>query len=283
MRKHKVSERFACRVVEQHRSSQRYDPVPPDFEVRLVKAMKVVADRHPRWGYRRVHAVLVSDGWDVNVKRIERLWRIHQLRVPPRRSKASGQRALGNDTNALWSRPAGHPGHIWTYDFMSLRTSRGVKLRVLNVLDEFTRVCVGFHVGYSIGAESVKHELARLFEEHGAPAMIRSDNGREFIATGLLEWLREVGVEPVHVAKASPQQNGFIERFNGSMRDELLNRETLHSLTEAKVLIGQWVRHYNEERPHSGIGMRPPSAFAAYCATHPPTTDPAGDERGQSR
>ena len=283
VRKHKVSERFACRVVEQHRSSQRYDPVPADFEVRLVKAMKMVADRHPRWGYRRVHAVLVSDGWDVNVKRVERLWRVHQLKVPARRLKASGQKALGNDMNALWSRPAGRPGHIWTYDFMSARTSKGTKLRVLNVLDEFTRVCVGFHVGYSIGAESVKHELARLFEEHGAPAMIRSDNGREFIATGLLEWLREVGVEPVHVAKASPQQNGFIERFNGSMRDELLNRESFHSLTEAKVVIGQWIRHYNEERPHSGVGMRPPAVFAAYCAAHPPTTDEAGTERGRSR
>lgn len=283
VRKHKVSERFACRVVEQHRSSQRYEAVPPDFEQRLVKAMIQVADQHPRWGYRRVHAVLVLDGWEVNIKRVERLWRIHQLKVPPRRQKASGQRALGNDANALWSLPAVRPGHIWTYDFMSVRTSKGTKLRILNVLDEYTRVCVGFHAGYSIGAESVKHELARLFEEHGAPGMIRSDNGREFIATGLLEWLREVGVTPVHVAKASPQQNGYIERFNGSMRDELLNRESFHSLTEAKVVIGAWVKHYNEFRPHSGIGMRTPAAFAAYCATQPPTTDQAASERGKCR
>lgn len=270
MRKHEVSERFACRVVEQHRSSQRYAPVPPDFEVRLVAAMRKVADQHPRWGYCRVHALLKSQGWDVNVKRVERLWRQHQLKVPPRRQKASGQRALGDDAHALWSLPATGPGSIWSYDFMSARTSKGTKLRILNVIDEYTRVCVGFHAGYSIGAESVKTVLAQLFDEHGAPAMIRSDNGREFIATGLLAWLREQGVTPIHVAKASPQQNGFIERFNGSMRDELLNRESFHTLTEAKVVIGAWVRHYNEVRPHSGIGMRPPAAYAAYCASQSP-------------
>lgn len=283
VRRHKVSERFACKVVEQHRSSQRYDPVPPDFEQRLVKAMQKVADEHPRWGYRRVHAVLKSQGWEVNLKRVERLWRLHQLKVPPRRSKASGQKALGNDAHALWSLPALEPGHIWSYDFMSARTSKGTKLRILNVIDEYTRVCVGFHVGYSIGADSVKTQLARLFAEHGAPAMIRSDNGREFIATGLLHWLREdMKVAPIHVAKASPQQNGFIERFNGSMRDELLNRESFHSLTEAKVVIGAWVRHYNEIRPHSGIGMRPPAVYAAYCAAQA-TTESAADERGECR
>ena len=284
VRRHKVSERFACKVVGQHRSSQRYDPVPPEFEVRLVKAMVQVADEHPRWGYRRVHAVLVREGWEVNIKRVERLWRLHQLKVPPRKQKASGQKALGNDAHALWSLPAGGPGHIWSYDFMAARTSKGTTLRILNVIDEYARLCVGFHVGYSIGAETVKIQLARLFAEHGAPTIIRSDNGREFIATGLLAWLREdMKVAPIHVAKASPQQNGFIERFNGSMRDELLNRESFHTLTEAKVVIGAWVRHYNEVRPHSGIGMRTPAAYAAYCAANPATTEIAAIERGESR
>jgi transposase InsO family protein len=267
--------------VEQHRSSQRYEPVPPDFEVRLVAAMRKVADQHPRWGYRRVHAVLRNQGWEVNLKRVERLWRQHQLKVPPRRQKASGQKALGSDAYALWSLPSGGPGDIWSYDFMSLRTAKGTKLRVLNVIDEYTRVCVGFHVGYSIGAESVRTQLARLFAEHGVPRMIRSDNGREFIATGLLEWLRGQGVNPIQVAKASPQQNGFIERFNGSMRDELLNREYFHSPTEAKVVIGAWVRHYNEFRPHSGIGMRTPAAYAAYCAAQAATSEGVATERGE--
>lgn len=283
MRRRKVSERLACKVVGQHRSSQRYVAVPSDFEVRLVAAMMKVADAHPRWGYRRVHAVLVSQGWEVNIKRVERLWRLHQLKVPPRRQKASGQRAVGNDAHALWTLPSAGPGNIWSYDFMSARTSKGTKLRILNVLDEYTRVCVGFHVGYSIGAESVRTQLARLIAEHGAPAMIRSDNGREFIAAGLLQWLGQHGIAPIHVAKASPQQNGFIERFNGSMRDELLNRESFHSLTEAKVVIGAWVRHYNEFRPHSGIEMRTPAAFAAYCEEQAATPNLVAVERGQSR
>jgi transposase InsO family protein len=266
MRRFKVSERRACRVVGQHRSSQRYAPVPADFEVRLVAAMGKVADAHPRWGYRRVHAVLVADGWEVNVKRVERLWRREGLRVPPPRSKASGQKALGHDEHALWMLPAIRPGHVWSYDFMSLRTARGTRLRVLNVVDEFTRVCVGSAVHYSIGASEVRRTMEVIFAVHGRPAIIRSDNGREFIATGLLEWLREQGVNPIQVAKASPQQNGFVERFNGSMRDELLNRETFHSLTEARVLIANWVEHYNTERPHSGLNMRTPAAYAAYCA-----------------
>jgi transposase InsO family protein len=240
--------------------------VPADFEVRLVAAMVKVADGHPRWGYRRVHAVLVADGWEVNVKRVERLWRREGLRVPPPRSKASGQKALGHDAHALWMLPATRPGHVWSYDFMSLRTNRGTSLRVLNVVDEFTRVCVGSVVHYSIGAAEVRRTMEGIFEVHGRPGFIRSDNGREFIATGLLEWLREQGVEPIQVAKASPQQNGFVERFNGSMRDELLNREVFHSLAEARVLIGNWVVHYNTERPHSGLSMRTPAAFAAYCA-----------------
>lgn len=128
--------------------------------------------------------VVESQGWEVNVKRVERLWRAHQLKVPPRRQKASGQRALGDDAHALWSLPPTGPGSIWSYDFMSVRTSKGTKLRILNVIAEYTGVCVGFHVGYSIGSETVKTQMARLFAEHGAPAMIRSDNGREFIATG---------------------------------------------------------------------------------------------------
>ena len=266
VRRFKVSERRACRVVGQHRSSQRYLAVPGDFEVQLLEAMRKVADQRPRWGYRRVHAALVADGWAVNVKRVERLWRREGLRVPPPRSKASGQKALGHDEHALWMLPATRPGHVWSYDFMSMRTNRGTGLRILNVVDEFTRVCVGFAVNYSMGAAEVRKAMEAIFETHGKPEIIRSDNGREFIATGLLEWLREQGVRPVQVAKASPQQNGYVERFNGSMRDELINREVFHSLTEARVMIGNWVEHYNTERPHSGLNMRTPAAYAAYCS-----------------
>nr|WP_246280188.1 IS3 family transposase [Nocardioides daedukensis] len=281
VRKFKVSERRACKVTGQHRSSNRYVPVPSDFEQRLVAAMNKIADRYPRFGYRRVHALLVADGWEVNVKRVERLWRREGLRVPPPRSKASGQKALGTDAHSLWMLPATSQGHVWSYDFMSLRTAKGAGLRVLNVIDEFTRICVGAHVGYSIGATEVRHVLERIFEDHGRPQMIRSDNGREFIAASLLNWLKDdQGVAPVQVAKASPQQNGFIERFNGSMRDELLNREVFHSLAEARVVIGQWVEHYNHERPHSGLQMRTPIGYAAYIATQP-SLSTAPCERGE--
>lgn len=279
-RKFKVSERRACRLVGQHRSTNRYQPVASDFEQQLVAAMLKVADSHPRYGYRRVHAVLVSDGWSVNVKRVERLWRVHGLGVPPPRSKKSGQRAIGGDVHALWTLPAVRPGHIWSYDFMSLKTHRGTSLRILNVVDEFTRVCIGSFVAYSIGATEVRHLLTNLFTDHGKPAMIRSDNGREFIATWLLRWLREQGVEPIHVAKGSPQQNGYVERFNGSMRDELLNREQFHSLAQARVVVADWVRHYNTERPHQGLGNRTPAAYAAYCSQHKNDENHVADERG---
>lgn len=280
VKKFKVSERRACKVVGQHRSSQRYQPVPTDFEQRLVSAMRKIADRHPRFGYRRVHALLVADGWNVNVKRVERLWRREGFRVPPPRSKASGQKAIGADMYALWNLPSTGQGHVWSYDFMSLRTANGTGLRILNVVDEFTRVCVGSHVNYSIGAADVRRCLEQVFDRYGRPQMIRSDNGREFIATSLLEWLREQGVAPIQVQKASPQQNGYIERFNGSMRDELLNREVFHSLTEARVVIGNWVWHYNHERPHSGLEMRTPAAYAAYVAEQPPTLSTAPSESG---
>jgi transposase InsO family protein len=262
-RRFKVSQRRACVVVGQVRSTQRYAAVPPDFEVRLVAAMGKHAQAHPRYGYRRVHALLVADGWAVNRKRVERLWGLHGMRVPPRRVKASGAKAFGDAANSAWELPALRPGHVWSYDFVAIRTATGEPLRVLNVVDEFTRECVGFHVAASIGARDVVKALARLFEVHGRPAMIRSDNGREFIAATVLDYLTEQGVAAVFIAKASPQQNCYVERFNGSMRDELLHGEELHTLTEARVVIGAWIADYNTVRPHRGLGMMTPAAYAA--------------------
>lgn len=277
----KVSQRRACAVVGQHRSSQRYVPVPTDYEQRLVEAMSKLADRYPRFGYRRVHAMLVAEGWQVNVKRVERLWRREGLRVPAPRSKASGQKAVGADTHSLWALPATGPGHIWSYDFMSLRTANGAGLRLLNVIDEFTRFCVGFYLGYSIGSTDVRRALEGIFARHGRPELLRSDNGREFIASGLQGWLTDQGVTPIQVEKGSPQQNGYIERFNGSMRDEVLNREVFRSMTEARVVIGTWVDFYNYQRPHSGLGMRTPAAYAAYIASLPVSRPGSPNERGE--
>lgn len=263
VRRHKVSERRACRVVGQHRSTHRYRRVEPEYELKLVAAMNELAAAHPRWGYRRVWALLRSEGWRVNRKRIERLWRLEGHRVPPRRSQASGKRAEGTAENAVWNRPAAGPNHIWSYDFMSGRTRDGSSLRILNVVDEYTRVALGCRVARSIGASDVRLELERLFAEHGRPQVLRSDNGREFIAASLGAWLAEQGVKTAFIEKGSPQQNPFVERFNGTMRDELLNGEEFDSLLEARVLINAWRDEYNTLRPHRGLGMMTPTQFAA--------------------
>lgn len=260
-RRHGVSERRACRLVGQGRSTQRYAVVPSDFEDRLVKAMHVHAQAHPRWGYRKIHKLLVDDGWAVNVKRIERLWRAEGLRVPPRRANRPYGQGNGASDNSAWARPALRPGHIWSYDFVTLRTVDGRALRLLNVVDEYTRLAVGFELARAIGARRVRAVLERLFAEHSAPGLIRSDNGKEFTSTELISWLDQQGVTAVQVAKASPQQNCYVERFNGIMRDELLDGELFHSVLEAKVVIGRFVDEYNRQRPHRGLGMMTPAAF----------------------
>lgn len=205
-RRHKVSERRACRLVGQHRSTQRYERLPAEYELRLVARMNELAAAHPRWGYRRVWSLLRSEGWRVNRKRIERLWRLEGHRVPPRRSSNPSSRAQGTAEQAIWNLPAIRPNHVWSYDFMSGRTRDGGSLRILNVVDEYTRVALGSRVARSIGARDVIAELERLFEQHGKPQLLRSDNGREFVAASLGEWLAEHGVQTAFIEKGSPQQ-----------------------------------------------------------------------------
>jgi putative transposase len=269
VRRHKVSDRRACRVIDQHRSTQRYAPVPAEYELRLVARMNELAAAHPRWGYRRVWSVLRSESWVVNRKRIERLWRLEGHRVPPRRSQASGKKAEGTAEQAIWNRPATGRNDVWSYDFMSSRTREGAAIRILNVVDEYTRVAVGSHVARSIGARDVIAQLERLFDEHGKPKVLRSDNGREFIAETLGEWLAEQGVKTAFIEKGSPQQNAFVERFNGTMRDEVLNGEEFDSVLEAQVVISTWLVEYNTVRPHRGLKMLTPAAFAASCVEGP--------------
>jgi putative transposase len=258
----KVSERRACRLLEQHRSTQRYAKVQPDYELRLVARMNELAAAHPRYGYRRIWSLLRSEGWRVNRKRIARLWRLEGHRVPPRRSQASGKRAQGTAEQAIWNLPAQGPNHVWSYDFMGARTRDGGPIRILNVVDEYTRVALGCRVARSIGARNVIAELEQLFERHGVPKVLRSDNGREFIAASLGDWLAERGVKTAFIEKGSPQQNAFVERFNGTMRDEVLNGEEF-DLLEARVVIANWLVEYNTLRPHRGLGMMTPAAFAA--------------------
>jgi transposase InsO family protein len=264
-RRHQVSERRACRVVNLHRSTKRYRAVPPEFELRLVRRMNALAERHPRYGYRMIWRLLRTEGWAVNRKRIERLWRLEGHRVPPRRSKASGARARGGASSAVWSAPATAPGEVWSYDFMSVRTRTGAPIRILNVVDEFTRVCVGSRVAPSIGARQVRRYLQEMFAEHGKPKAIRSDNGREFIAASLTSWLASQGVTCWFIEKGRPQQNAFVERFNGTMRNETLAGEEFHNVLEARVVLAEWVGEYNARRPHRGLGMMTPLQFAAAC------------------
>ena len=261
-RRHKVSERRACKVVGQHRSTQRYAPVPSDFESQLVKAMNAFSVAYPRYGYRRVHSLLVEDGWAVNRKRVERLWRLEGNRVPPARKKRWGNDASGISANSAWNLPSVAPNHVWSYDFVAARTRDGGPLRILNVVDEFTRECVGAHVARNVGARDVQRFLDKLFAARGVPKIVRSDNGREFSADLLVGWLGQRGVTAAFVAKGSPQENCYVERFNGSMRDELLNGEEFHSVTEARVVIAGWVEIYNTIRPHRGLHMKTPAAFA---------------------
>lgn len=263
VKRRRVSERRACKVVGQHRSTQRYQRLAPEYELKLVAAMNELAAQHPRWGYRRVWSVLRAEGWRVNRKRIERLWRLEGHRVPARRRARPDRRARGSAQQAVWNLPATKPNDVWSYDFTGSRTREGGALRILNVVDEYTRLCVGCRVDRSIGAREVQAELAELFVRHGKPRILRSDNGREFIAAELGDWLEQQGVTRAFIEKGSPQQNAFVERFNGTMRDELLNGEEFESVLEARVVVSAWVDHYNTERPHRGLGMMTPAAYAS--------------------
>jgi putative transposase len=263
VRRHKVSERRACLVVGQHRSTQRYEPVPSDFEDRLVKAMWRLAEDHPRWGYRQIWGLLVEEGWAVNRKRVERLWRREGMRVAPLKSKTSGKRAGGSAENSIWNFPALFIDHVWTIDFVTDYTVHGTQFRSFNVLDEFTRYFVGAHVARSIGARSVRAFFEVVFEREGRPKFLRADNGREFIGKELADWLTGQGVTILFVEKASPQQNGFVESFHARMRDECLNAEEFDSVLEARVVIGQWRDLYNDTRRHRGLGLKTPAAFRA--------------------
>jgi transposase InsO family protein len=261
VRRHKVSERRACRLLELHRSTKRYRPITPVDEARVVRRMNELAEAHPRWGYRAVCQLMRKEGFAINEKRVERLWRKEGHRLPPPRMKASGLRAIGVGENSSTARPARRPHDVWTYDFMSAQVRRGGKIRILNVMDEFTRLSLGSHVARSISANAVVRHLERLFDEFGPPVAIRSDNGREFISATVKEFLAEHGVRPLFIEKASPQQVPLIERFNGTMRRDLLNVEEMENIPEAQVLVNVFNEEYNKVRPHRSLNKMTPQEF----------------------
>ena len=254
-----VSERRACKVLGQPRTTQREEPRPSSFEKRLVARIIELACQFGRYGYRRVTALLRREGWPVNHKRVERIWRREGLKVP-RKQPRRGRLWL-NDGSCIRLRPK-HKDHVWSYDFVFDRTHDGRPLKILAIIDEYTRECLALEVARKMTSESVLETLGRLFVERGVPAHLRADNGPEFTAEAVREWLARLDVKPLFIEPASPWENGYCESFNGKLRDELLNREILYTLKEARVLLELWRREYNHVRPHSSLGYRPPAPVA---------------------
>ena len=269
----RLSERRACNVLEQPRMTQRYEPKQPDRDKALVAAMKRLAGKHPRYGYRFITAKLRQDGWQVNHKRVQRLWRKEGLQVPYRRKI---KKCRGSSRNACFVKKAEFVNHVWTYDFIEDATEDGRKLKFLTVLDEWTRESPAIEVGRSITSKGVIAVLEYLFMVRGVPGFIRSDNGPEFMADAIKRWLADNKVGTLYIEPGSPWENGYIESFHGRLRDELLNRELFYGVKEAKVLAEDWRLDYNHHRPHSSLDYMTPAAFAAAClASAPASAGPA--------
>ena len=216
--------------------------------------MVELATQYGRYGYRRVTAILHGEGWKVNPKRVERLWRQEGLKVPSRQPKR--RRLWLNDGSCVRLRAA-RKNHVWSYDFVHERTHDGRAFRLLTILDEYTRECLAIDVKRQMNHQDVLDRLAELFVDRGVPEFIRSDNGSEFTAQAVRDWLQAVGVRTLYIEPGSPWENGYIESFNGKLRDELLNMEIFDTLGEAKVLVERWRRDYNQIRPHSALPYRP--------------------------
>jgi transposase InsO family protein len=252
----KVTTRRACWIVGTSRSWLTYETQAPNDE-ELLAAIREIRRRKRRWGYKRVHRQLRRNGHLVNRKRIERIWRQHGLAVPARKRRRKIRTGDSVPVSAQYR------NHVWTYDIVYDATASGRTFKVLTVVDEFTRVALAVHGARSITAGAVKRVLASLFEEHGSPAVIRSDNGGEFVASEVVDWLAEIGTATFHIAPGKPWQNGLGESFNGRLRDECLNEEDFWSMAHARVLLERFRTEYNTEHLHSSLGYITPAEFAA--------------------
>ncbi|NDV50655.1 IS3 family transposase [Salipiger sp. PrR003] len=251
-----ISERRACRVLGQHRSAQRKPPQGREDEARLTADVIELAREYGRYGYRRVAVLLRRAGWQVNRKRVARIWRREGLKVPHKQKKRG--RLWLNDGSCVRLKPE-HPNHVWSYDFVHDRTSDGRAYRTLNILDEYTRAALMIRVDRRLNSTDVLDALTDLFIQRGPPRFIRSDNGPEFIAQKVRDWIELVGAKTAYIEPGSPWENGYCESFNARFRDELLNGEVFYSLREAQILIERWRKHYNMDRPHSALGYRGPA------------------------
>ena len=251
----------------QPRSSQRHEPLVQDDGQALTNDIVGLTTRFGRYGYRRVTALLRGAGWDVNHKWVERIWRREGLKVPARQPRRG--RLWLNDGSCVRLRPQGK-NHVWAYDFVQTRTRDGRAVRLLTIIDEYTRECLAIRAGRSLRFPDVIETLAELMVARGVPAHLRSDNGPEFTGRAVREWLANVGAKTLYIEPGSPWENGYVESFNGKLRDELLDREVFYTLLEVQVLTEQYRRTYNRFRPHSSLGYRPPA---------PEVTLPAAGDR----
>ncbi|WP_408635220.1 IS3 family transposase [Paracoccus binzhouensis] len=275
----RVSERRICRVLGQHRSTQRRIPRGRDDEQQLTEDIVALARQYGRYGYRKIAELLRSQmGWVVNDKRVERIWRQEGLKVPAKQPK-KGRLWLA-DGSCIRLR-AERPNHVWSYDFVEDRTHDGRKYRMLNVIDEFTHEALAIRIDRKLNSTDVIDVLSDLFILRGVPEHVRSDNGPEFIATAVQDWITAVGAKTAYIAPGSPWENGYIESFNARLRDELLDGEIFYTLKEARIIVESWRRHYNTVRPHGSLGYKPPApevfipAFARAALQPKPAMPPA--------
>jgi len=267
----RVSERRACKVVGQPRSTQRRTPIVRDDEERLRSRIVKLACDYGRYGTPRITALLRMEGWTVNHKRVERIWREEGLKVPQRQPKR--KRLWLNDGSCVRLRAA-HRNHVWSYDFVMTRSEDGRAIKMLTLIDEYTRECLSIAVSRKLTSNDVIYRLCHHFILRGFPQHIRSDNGSEFTAKAVRKFLGKLGVKTLFIEPGSPWENGYCESFNGKLRDECLNREIFTSLLEAQVVIEQWRREYNTIRPHSALGYRPPAPEAIMPSSPPVATLP---------
>jgi len=262
-----LSERRACRLVHQPRGTQRYQPTQRNDEDRLTQAIIALASQYGRYGYRRITALLQQAGWCVGKDRVQRIWRREGLKVPAKQ-KPRGRLWL-NDGSCIRLRPE-KPKHVWSYDFVEARTHDGRSLRLLTMIDEFTRECLAISVARRLNSHHVIETLGECMLQHGVPEHVRSDNGAEMTARRVRNWLQTVGTQPLFIEPGSPWENGYCESFNAKLRDECLNGEIFYSLKEAQVIIEMWRKHYNTVRPHSALGYRAPAPLSWITAPRTP-------------
>ena len=255
-----VSERRACRTLGQSRSSQRYEAKIKTDEPLLIARILELVGEFPRYGYRMITRLLRQEGWHVNFKRIHRLWKQEGLKVPVKKAK---KRRFGNSEGGIIRRVAERPNHVWSIDFIFDRTENGRSLKIVSLIDEFTRECIALEVGRKFIGDDLVELLSDLFVIRGVPSFIRSDNGPEFISKSVRSFLDFIEVRTSYIDPGSPWQNGFVESFHSRLRVECLACDLFGSLAEARLVIESWRQTYNHRRPHSGLGGLTPAEFAS--------------------